>query len=167
MHYFSPGRHFMIQTECKSEGLKNDPFGDKTKYRNNNGKIKVVVTIFIILTFSHTFASNIYSQKREVKASFCELSLPEFIKQANATFGNRYFFRLNKDNKPTKIVRLGGYDYIKDEVAESCIRKWIFKNFEENTPFVVNFRWRHMYGWQPVLITTKGFSKAVKPTKKY
>ena len=55
---------------------------------------------------------------------------------------------------------------INDEEAKSCISKWSFKNFEKNTGIVVIFSWKHMYGWQPIQITSKGFSKTVKPNKK-
>ncbi len=128
--------------------------------------MKIVVVVFIFLTFSFTFAANVHSQKKQVEASFCELSLSESIKQANASFGNRYIFRLDKNNKPVKIDRLTGYDFINDEEAKSCISNWTFENFEENTRVVVSFYWKHMYGWQPILITSKGFSKTVKRSKK-
>ena len=128
--------------------------------------MKAVATIFITLTFSLIFASNTYSQKKQVKAAFCELSLSGSIKQANASFGNHYTFRIDKDNKPIEIDRLTGYDFINDEEVKSCISKWTFKNFKEDTRFIVSFYWKHMYGWQPIAIVSRGFSKTVKPSKK-
>lgn len=125
-------------------------------------RMKLFSAILVILAALQIFASDVYSQKKTVKASPCKLSLPpKGIMQANATFTNRYFLRIDADNKPIKINRVTGFDYIKDEDVKACINGWTFKNFAENAYLVVSVMWLHGRGWEPIKISGKGFSKAV------
>ena len=106
---------------------------------------------------------NTYAQKKTVEASFCKISLSEHTIQSNITFSNRYFFRIGINNRPIKISRIIGYDFIDDEEVKECVNGWTFKNFAENTSVIIEISWQHGVGWQPIQIRSKGFSKNLKP----
>lgn len=108
-------------------------------------------------------SQNTYAQKKIVQASFCKISLSEHTKQSTTTFSNRYFFRIGVDNKPIKISRISGYDFIDDDEVKNCVNGWTFKNFVENTSFIIEIGWQHAVGWQPIRIRSKGYSINLKP----
>ena len=125
--------------------------------------MKIIFTQFTILIVFCLLSFNASAQKKKVEASFCKLSLSESIKQANATFTNHYFFRVDANGNPTEIRRLRGYDFINDDEVRDCIIDWNFSGFSEKTSFIIAITWKHGVGWLPMKIISKGYSKTVKP----
>ena len=125
-------------------------------------------TIFPLLAFLVVLCcatDNAFAQEKKVDASFCKLSLSEHTKQANITFTNRFFFRIDSNGKLLKMRRLGGYDFINDVEVKDCINDWKFEGFTENTSFIIEITWQHAVGWLPMKIRSKDYSKTVKPLK--
>lgn len=125
--------------------------------------MKTFLILIFLLTVYCILAENNYAQKKQVQISFCKPSLPEQIKQVNATFTNYYFFRIDANNRPIKFRKLSGVNFINNDEVETCVNSWSFKNFSENTSFVVQIGWQHGYGWQPITIRSKDYSKTIKP----
>ena len=98
--------------------------------------------------------------QREVLSSFCQLSLPEEVKQSNICFTDGFAFKIDKNGKPVDIERVLG-KYVKAEQIKSCLATWKFTGFAENSRVSVYFSWKHGTGWTQMKIISKDFSQVV------
>jgi hypothetical protein len=93
--------------------------------------------------------------------TFCNLNVPEDIKQANASFYVSYSFEVDEDGKPIRIHKILD-DYIGEQKVSSCLSNWRFQGIKEKTKMVAMFRWQHGKGWVELAISGRDFKQVIK-----
>jgi hypothetical protein len=120
--------------------------------------MKIVFVICFLITFPLIVNCQASQAKKEVLSSFCQLSLSEYLRQANLSFTDSYVFKIDVGGKPVEI-RNSRSKYTNEEEAVSCISTWKFSGIAPNSVFHVYFSWKHGVGWTQMEIKGKEFSQ--------
>ena len=100
------------------------------------------------------------SAQKDALLSFCQLSLSERLKHANLSFTDGFVFKVDKNGKPVEIRRILG-KWVDDQEVVSCVSKWQFSGFEEDSRVIVTFGWKHGVGWTGMRVVSKDFSQVI------
>jgi hypothetical protein len=104
------------------------------------------------------------SQEINTDVDFCQLALPEWLKQANASFYLIVTFQLDKDGRPINIKRLDGElsKHVAEAAVIACVKRWTITGLPPNAKIVATWRWNHGVGWEKLRVTTPRLTQRIK-----
>ena len=93
---------------------------------------------------------------RKISTTLCNLKVPDFWKNANASFYVMYTFILTENGSVGDLLKVRD-DVVGEEEVKSCLSDWKLEGFPGRSNFAVTFSWHHGKGWVDQVISTKGF----------
>ncbi len=128
-----------------------------------------IFPFFLIIIFGVSFL--IYSQKKinsqsdkeipvQTTVTYCSLYLSDKWKLGNLSFNSLYSFSINNKGEIINIKKIRD-NFIGEDSVKSCLEKWKFLGFPENSQFSVYFVWQHGKGWVRQEIKGKGFTQVM------
>jgi len=115
--------------------------------------------LFIIMTI--TFCRLFHAASMKIFFSLDCLTVPEMIKEGNASFYLVYRFKVNDEFRPTEIHKIID-PFIGVDKVKLCLKAWKFEGVGKNGEFTMVLCWKHSMGWTSLSIIGEDLDISIK-----
>ncbi|MCP4604349.1 MAG: hypothetical protein GY847_28145 [Proteobacteria bacterium] len=98
--------------------------------------------------------------KLNLELHFCHFSLPEKVKEMNASFSIVYSFRIGEDGQPCEIMQVRDR-YVGKDVVASCLENWRLTGLDKKSNYFFAANWKHGIGWVEMSIVGRDFNQRI------
>lgn len=128
----------------------------------------VLVLLFLVPFCAHAtladnsrFESSASQSALASEISFCKFELPDYIKQAHASFNLIYSFEVDERGYAVRVHKITD-DYVGQEIVSACIGQWRFHGIAKDAKMLMALRWEHGIGWVELSVKGKDFSQVIR-----